>query len=91
MKRLEIVAGESLQADIVEAVETAFPGIEYTLVLSAQGKGRSSRREGTNVWPEMNFVLFSYLDEAEAELVREAVESVRRRFPTEGVAVFVMG
>jgi len=90
MKRLELIAGESMQAELVEALEAALPGIEYTLIPRALGKGARSRREGTNVWPEENFVLFSYLGEAEAEKALAAVESVRSRFPAEGMAVFLL-
>lgn len=91
MKRLELIASESMQQDLLEALESALPGIEYTLVPGARGKGRRARREGTNVWPEENFVLFSYLEEAEAGLALAAVESVKSRFPAEGIAVFVLG
>jgi len=91
MRRVEIIASESMQAEIVAALSGAVPGIEYTLTLNVQGVGRRSKKEGTNVWPEENFVLFSYLEAAQAEAALAAVAEVKRRFPREGISAFCLG
>lgn len=91
MKRVEIIASESVQSDILEAIAAVLPNLEYSLIPSVQGVGRRSRKEGTNVWPEENFVLFSYLEAADAALLRGAVESVKARFPDEGISCFELG
>ena len=36
----------------------------------------------------MNFVLFSYVEEADARKVKEVIEKVKQRFPNEGISLF---
>jgi hypothetical protein len=91
MKRVEIIASESVQAEVLAALAKAVPGIEYTLIPEAHGAGKKARKEGTNIWPELNFVLFSYLGEEEAQSAIASLEEVRKRFPGEGIAVFSLG
>jgi hypothetical protein len=49
------------------------------------GKGRHKRTLGTRTWPETNFLVISYLDDASAEKARAVVSGIRRRFPDEGI------
>jgi len=91
MKRLEIIASESVQSEVVAALRKAVPRIEYTLILDAHGVGRKTHKEGTNVWPELNFVLFSYLDDEDAKSAIAALDGVRKRFPGEGISAFCLG
>jgi len=85
MKRLELIGCEAVQAELIEALEDGIPGFEYTLLPRIEGKGRRTRKEGTQVWPELNFMLVSYLDEVCVEAARSAIVEVARRFPNEGV------
>jgi hypothetical protein len=91
VKRVEVIASESMQVEIVDALSRAVPGIEYTLIPAAQGAGRRARKEGTPIWPEENFVLFSYLEADAAEAALAAVAKVKTRFPGEGISVFCLG
>jgi hypothetical protein len=91
MKRVEVIASESVQAEILKALAAAVPGIEYTLIPEAHGAGRRAKKEGTNVWPELNFVLFSYLEDDRAAAALRAVEAIRGRFPGEGISAFSLG
>ncbi|HOX31297.1 MAG TPA: hypothetical protein PLB91_03145 [Spirochaetales bacterium] len=91
MKRVEIVASELVQAEILAALEKAVPGIEYTLIPEAHGSGKRTRKEGTSIWPELNFVLFAYLDDEEAAAALGALSLVRERFPGEGISAFCLG
>jgi hypothetical protein len=36
----------------------------------------------------MNFVLFSYVEEADASKIKDVVEKVKQRFPNEGISLF---
>jgi hypothetical protein len=85
MKRLEIIANQSVREEFELALEAAVPGIQYTLVPIVHGKGRRKRKLGTRTWPETNFLIFSYLPEAEAAKAAQAVLSVVERFPAEGI------
>lgn len=85
MKRLEVIANQSVREELVEALERALPDIEYTLLPIVQGKGRKKRKDGSRTWPETNFLLICYLGEDEAARAVDAVKATRGRFPAEGV------
>jgi hypothetical protein len=85
MTRLELIANQSVRQELVDELESALPGIEYTLLPIVQGKGRKKRKDGSRTWPETNFLLVSYLEEAEAERAAAAVRGIRERFPAEGI------
>ena len=85
MKRLELIANQSVKEELLGALETAVPGLEYTLIPTVQGSGRSKKKLGTRTWPETNFLLVSYMGEAEAEGARGVVAAMLRRFPGEGI------
>ncbi len=88
MIRAEIIANQSVQDDIQELLEQEIEGIEYTVFQEVKGKGLTSKKIGDTVWPEMNFVLFSYLSEDNAKKLKQIVEAVKKRFPREGISVF---
>jgi hypothetical protein len=85
MKRLELIANQSVREELVEALELALPDFEYTLLPIAQGKGRRKRKEGTRTWPETNFLLLCYLGEDRASAAADAIRGIARRFPDEGI------
>ena len=61
MKRLEIIANLSVQEAILTKLEASVAGFQYTLLPVVHGRGPDDRKLGTTVWPEENFVLFTYL------------------------------
>lgn len=85
MKRLEIIANQSVREELVEKLEARLPEIEYTLIPLVQGKGRRKRKEGTRTWPETNFYLLAYLGEEDFAAAAAAMGELRRRFPDEGI------
>jgi hypothetical protein len=85
VKRLEVIANRSVHDELIEALEGSLPDIEYTLLPLVHGRGKRKRKLGTRTWPETNFLLISYLDEAGAERARAVVLSIERKFPNEGV------
>jgi hypothetical protein len=85
MKRLEIIANQSVREEIELALETAVPEIQYTIAPIVHGKGGRKRKLGTRTWPETNFLLFSYLPEQDADRAADALRSVVARFPAEGI------
>ena len=86
--RAEIISNQSVQEDITERLEEAIPSIEYTVIPEIHGRGLRSKKLGDTVWPEMNFVLFSYVEKETALKVKEVVEAVKNRFPNEGISLF---
>ena len=86
--RAEIISNQSVEEDIIERLEEAIPSIEYTVIPEIHGRGLRSKKLGDTVWPEMNFVLFSYVEKEDALKVKEVVEAVKNRFPNEGISLF---
>lgn len=88
--RVEIVANQAVQENIVELLEKEITSIEYTLEENVYGKGRSSRKLGNSTWPEMNFRMTVYTNKENSVRILELVESVKQRFVDSGISLFVM-
>ena len=86
--RVEIISNQSVQEDITERLEEEIPSIQYTLIPEVQGRGTRTKKSGDTIWPEMNFVLFAYVELEEAKKIKEIVEAVKTRFPNEGISLF---
>jgi hypothetical protein len=91
MRRLEVIANQSVQEEIIEGLAAVVPGFQYTLLAPAYGAGMRRKKLGSVVWPEVNFVLVSYMDEAGAVSAREFLADLKGRFPDEGIAFFDIG
>ena len=85
MKRLEIVANQSVQEEVVLALETGLPGVTYTLIPVAHGRGGDDWRLGNTTWPEENFVLFTYQDDAVVDRALVILADLKTKFPREGM------
>lgn len=88
MYRAEIISNQSVQDDIVELLEQEIPDIQYTILPEVYGKGTTTKKTGDVVWPEMNFDLFTYIDEVNAKKIKKIIEFVKNKFPKEGISVF---
>ena len=86
--RFEIVANQSVEDDIVETLEENISDIEYTVIPTVHGRGRSSKKLGTTTWPEQNFLLFAYVSEETARKMKTVLEAVQKKFPREGISFF---
>ncbi len=91
MRRLEVIANQSVQEEVIEGLSAAVRGFQYTLITPAYGSGLRRKKLGDVVWPEVNFILVSYVDGADAPAARAFLEDLRRRFPDEGIAFFDIG
>ena len=90
MKRIELIANRSVETEIIDALEKNIPDFHYTFLAQIQGRGKHEYRLGTATWPEMNFLLISYLDDIVAAKAKAAIMSVKEKFPKEGIKLFVM-
>ncbi|MCF0241055.1 MAG: hypothetical protein HUK25_00360 [Treponema sp.] len=88
MIRVEIIANQSVEDDIKENLHGYLPDLEYTILPAVQGKGKTSSKLGDATWPEMNFLLFSYVDEETAKKVKTVIDAVINKFPNEGISLF---
>lgn len=87
--RAEIISNQSVQDDIVELLEQEISGIQYSIIPDVQGRGMHSKKLGDTTWPEMNFVLFTYVNEEDAKKIQAIIKAVKEKFPNEGIALFV--
>ena len=88
MIRVEIIANNSVEENVLEALAKEQAGKFYTKIPGALGVGSSGSRMGDAIWPEENFVLIIWCEEEEAGRIKSAVESVKEKFPNEGIKIF---
>ncbi|MCI6808933.1 MAG: hypothetical protein MR958_01895 [Spirochaetia bacterium] len=86
--RAEIISNQSVQDDIIELLEQEIEGIQYTVLPDAQGRGGKAKKLGDTVWPEMNFVLFCYVDLDGARKIKAIFNAIKEKFPQEGMSLF---
>jgi len=90
MTRIEIISNRSVQTDIVETLEANIEDFFYTILPVVHGRGKQRRKLGTAIWPEENFMLVAYADDAAAERARGVVAEIKKRFPNEGIKLFTL-
>jgi len=88
MIRVEIIANHSVEDNILEALAQARVGKYYTKIPNIVGVGSSGPRMGDAVWPEENFSLVIWCEKEEALAIKRAVDSVKKKFPDEGIKIF---
>lgn len=89
MYRVEIISNQSVQDDIIELLEQEIPDLQYTILPDVQGRGGKAKKLGDTVWPEMNFLLFAYVEEPEARKMKSIIDAVKNKFPSEGISIFI--
>lgn len=90
MKRVEIIANQSIEEDLFDNLKRKNLLGHYTKIPGVMGVGNSGPRRGDHIWPEENFILIIYCEESEAEEIRKSVEDVKTLFPDEGIKMFVL-
>lgn len=88
MIRVEIIANQSVEENILEALKFAGAGKHYTKFPNILGVGSTGPRMGDSIWPEENFSLVIWCDEEEGRKIERAVADVKKIFPGEGIKVF---
>jgi len=88
MKRVEVIANQSVQEELVQTLEAGVPGLRYTLIPVAHGRGPEDWKLGTTVWPEENFVLFTYQEDEVAATLVALIGKLKQEFPKEGITVW---
>ena len=90
MKRMELIANRSVENEIISALEENIQDLYFTMLPQVHGRGKTKYRLGTATWPEMNFLLISYLNEEDAAKAEAVVLSLKKQFPGEGIKFFIM-
>ncbi|AEJ18883.1 PG0541 family transporter-associated protein [Gracilinema caldarium] len=90
MKRIEIIANQSVQDAIASRLEQAIDGFAYTVIPVVHGITKERRRLGNGTWPEENFLLISYIDDQLLPQVQKLMIEIKHKFPQEGIKLFVI-
>ena len=90
MKRMELIANKSVEKEITEALEKNIANFFYTLIPELHGRGNTKYKLGTATWPELNFLLVSYLKDTDALKAENIIKEIKKRFPHEGIKLFMM-
>jgi hypothetical protein len=88
MIRVEIIANQSVEENILDALKDEGAGKYYTKYPVIYGVGSAGPRMGDAIWPEENFALVIWCEEEEARGISRAVGRVKERFPDEGIKLF---
>lgn len=88
MYRAEIIANQSVQEEIIDLLEEHIPNILYTIIPLVVGRGKDSYKLGSATWPETNFVLVSYIEDEQVNIVRSIIKAIKEKFNGEGVKLF---
>ena len=91
MIRVEIIANNSVQEDILDNLERIGMSSRYTMITGVHGRGRCAPKRGDHIWPEENFIMIIYCEKEEADKIDEALVKVKQKFPNEGVKAFRIG
>lgn len=90
MIRMEIIANNTVEQDILDAIKETDPGLCYSRLGPVHGHGRQAPRQGDAVWPEENFLLILYCSEENARIYTRALKGIKKRFPREGIKLFLL-
>ncbi|MFH2113930.1 MAG: PG0541 family transporter-associated protein [Spirochaetota bacterium] len=90
MFRAEIIANQSVQEELAEAIEGTTGSMFYTYIPAVQGKGRQQKRFGDETWPELNCIYVMYVDTTSLDVLRNLTASLKKRFPHEGIKLFAV-
>lgn len=88
--RVEIIANQSVQEELAEAIEAADGPLFYTFLPAVQGRGRQQKKLGNDTWPELNCIYILYTDTRGLAALKEIVGDLKSRFPREGIKLFVV-
>lgn len=88
MIRVEIIANQSVEENILEALAKEEVGKFYTKYPNILGVGTSGPRMGDAIWPEENFALVIWCEKDEAIKIVKAIRAVKKKFPGEGIKIF---
>jgi len=91
LKRVEIIANHSVEEEIMDSLEKNRLAGYFTKIPNIHGRGDADPKRGDHIWPEENFILIIYCEDAQAGKIEEAISGVREIFPDEGIRCFVTG
>lgn len=83
--KVEIIANQSIQSDLFDALNRLGLENRYTLISPVHGKGSNGGRLGTPVWPEENFILILLVNDDKIKELKVCCELIKQKFSNEGL------
>jgi len=89
MTKVEIIANQAIEEDIIEELEQVGYGESFTYLYPVFGRGRHGRREKSAVWPEENVLFQIEMEEESCEQLLLRLKDLKSRFPKEGMRCYI--
>ena len=90
MKRVEIIANNSVEEDILKELTLSIKNFMYTKINGVHGVGKTEPKMGSSIWPEENFILIVYCDDQQETAVRQCIEKIKKIHTIDGIKYFVI-
>ncbi|MDC7227566.1 MAG: hypothetical protein PQJ61_12445 [Spirochaetales bacterium] len=90
MTRLEIIANNTVEEDIQEALNQVEEDFSYSRLNAVHGRGRTTPRMGDAVWPEENFIYIIYTDDEKAQKFVDTIRKIKEKFKQEGIKIYAL-
>lgn len=90
MKRVEIIAAQAIQDDLLDALAHYEVPMHYTIIPTVHGRGSTNPKLGNEVWPEENFILLIYCEQEVLSRIEDAIALVKKKYDHEGIGYFVL-
>lgn len=89
MNRIEIIISRALDEEFIELLE--IHNIDhFTAINPVIGKGFSISKMGDDIWPQTNKLYIFYVNNEQQKYLKYIVNTLRKEFPNEGIAAFVV-
>lgn len=88
MKKLEVILSQAIDEDFLHRCLVQNVGQHYTKIVGVLGQGMTNPKMGDEVWPQLNNQYMIVADDEEVKIIHLVVETLRRDFPDEGIALF---
>lgn len=89
MIRLEIIANQAIEEDIIEALSLNGFGENFTYINHVYGRGGHGRREGSAIWPEENVIFILITEENRLDPLMKELRSIKNEFSMEGMQCYI--
>ncbi len=90
MKLIMIIHNSALKTNVMEIFERNNVK-KYTQIDEVKGRGISSEPHlGTHIWPGINSIAFSVVDEEISKKIIADFKKLKEKFRREGIKVFVL-
>lgn len=90
MKRVEIMANQSIEEDLHDMFKQNGIVEHFTTISGVTGVGNKGPRMGNHIWPEENFILIVYCEEDVVAKIRSVIKTLKQKFTDEGIKMFVL-